>query len=212
MKLYNYFRSSAGYRTRIALNLKGIAYEYVAVQIAKGEQRGAAYLAVNPYALVPALCDERGTHVQSLAIIEYLDECHPLPPLLPATPAERARVRGMALAIACDIHPLNNTRVLQYLKHTLQTSDEVRDAWYRHWIASGFSALESQLAADDATGLCCHGDTPTLADICLVPQVFNARRTNIELDAYPNITRIDAHCRSLDAFAAAAPERQPDAT
>jgi maleylacetoacetate isomerase len=212
MQLYNYFRSSAGYRTRIALNLKSIEYEYIAVHLVKGEQRDARYLTVNPYALVPALSDHHGTHVQSLAIIEYLDECHPAPPLLPATPIERVRVRAIALAIACDIHPLNNLRVLQYLKHSLEASDAERDAWYRHWIVRGFDALETQLATDGGAGLCCHGDTPTLADICLVPQVFNARRSNVPLDAYPTIARIDAHCRTLDAFAAAAPERQPDAT
>jgi maleylacetoacetate isomerase len=211
MKLYNYFRSSAGYRTRIALNLKGIAYEYIAVHLVKGEQRAADYLKLNPHALVPALTDDRGTHFQSLAIIEYLDECHPAPPLLPPTAIERVRVRGIALAIACDIHPLNNLRVLQYLKRTLDVGDEQRDAWYRHWVAVGFTALESQLSNQAATGLCCHGDTPTVADICLVPQVFNARRLNVAMDAFPTIARIDVHCRALDAFAAAVPERQPDA-
>jgi len=211
MKLYSYFRSSAAYRVRIALNLKGLDYEYVAVHIVKGEQHAPAYALVNPQALVPTLVDDEGTHRQSLAIIEYLEERHPAPPLLPADAVGRARVRGLALAIACDIHPLNNTRVLQYLKRTLEVSDEQRDAWYQHWVSVGFAALEKQLAAETATGLCCHGDTPTLADVCLVPQVANARRSKVPLAPYPTLERIDAHCRSLPAFAAAAPDRQPDA-
>jgi maleylacetoacetate isomerase len=211
MKLYNYFRSSAGYRVRIALNLKALDYEYVAVHLTKGEQREPAYMGLNAQALVPTLVDDGGAHRQSLAIIEYLDERHPAPPLLPADAVGRARVRGIALAIACDIHPLNNLRVLQYLKRTLAVTDEQRDAWYRQWVNVGFAALETQLAAEVATGLCCHGDTPTIADICLVPQVANARRSNVSLAAYPTLERIDAHCLALPAFAAAAPDRQPDA-
>src|SRR5689334_15358807 len=211
MKLYNYFRSSAAYRVRIALQLKGLDYEYAAVHLVKGEQQGEAYRALNPQQLVPALADGEAIVTQSLAIIEYLDERHPLPPLLPATPAERARVRAIALAIACDIHPLNNLRVLRYLTRTLVVGEAARDAWYRHWIDTGLTALEAQLAADPSTGTCRHGDPATLADICLVPQLANARRASIPLEPYPTLTRIDAHCRAIDAFARAAPERQPDA-
>ena len=211
MKLYNYFRSSAGYRVRIALNLKGLAYEYVAVHLTKGEQRAEPYLALNAQALVPTLADDGATLTQSLAIIEYLDERHPDPPLLPAALAERARVRAIALAIACDIHPLDNLRVLQYLARVLDIGEEPRNAWYRHWVDLGLAALEAQLANDRATGAFCHGDAPTLADICLVPQLANARRNAIPLEAYPTLLRIDDHCRALAAFADAAPERQPDA-
>ena len=211
MQLYSYFRSSAAYRARIALALKGIPYDYVPVHLIKGEQRAEAYRALNPQALVPALSDNGRVITQSLAIIEYLDERYPDPPLLPATPIERARVRAVALAIACDIHPLDNTRVLKYLLHTLGVSEEAKNAWYRHWIDVGLSALEAQLATDPATGDFCHGDAPSLADVCLVPQLANARRFTIPLDAYPTLVRIDARCRELEAFAAAAPQRQPDA-
>ncbi len=211
MKLYNYFRSSAAYRVRIALNLKGLAFEYVAVHLTKGEQRAEAYLALNAQALVPALVDDGATLTQSLAIVEYLDERHPDPPLLPAAPAERARVRAIALAIACDIHPLNNLRVLQYLTRVLNVGEEPKNAWYRHWIDLGLAALEAQVANDPATGAFCHGDTPTLADVCLVPQLANARRYAIPLEPYPTLLRIDGRCRALSAFADAAPERQPDA-
>ncbi len=176
IKLYNYFRSSAAYRVRIALNLKGLPFEYIPVHLTKGEQRNQAYVALNAQALVPTLVDDTITLPQSLAIIEYLDERYPRPPLLPATPTERARVRAIALAIACDIHPLNNLRVLQYLTRTLAVSDDAKNAWYRHWIDTGLSALETQLAGDAATGAYCHGAAPTLADICLVPQLANARR------------------------------------
>ena len=211
MKLYSYFRSSAAYRVRIALALKGLAYEYLPVHLQKGEQRAEAYRAVNVQALVPTLVDERGSFTQSLAIIEYLDERHPAPPLLPETPEERARVRAIALAIACDIHPLDNLRVLQYLTRTAGASEEAKDAWYRHWIELGLAALETQLAGEAATGSFCHGETPTLADICLVPQLANARRVAMPLDAYPTLMRIEAACNALPAFAAAAPARQPDA-
>ena len=211
MKLYNYFRSSAAYRVRIALHLKGVPFEYAPIHLAKGEQHSEAYRTLNRQALVPTLSDGETVVTQSLAIIEYLDECHPDPPLLPSSPAERARVRAIALSIACDIHPLNNLRVLRYLTRTLGVDDEAKDAWYRHWIETGLAALEEQLAADAMTGSCCHGDAPTMADICLVPQLANARRTNIPLEPYPTLTRIDAHCRALDAFIRAAPERQPDA-
>ena len=211
MKLYNYFRSSAAYRVRIALTLKGLAFEYISIHLTKGEQRNEAYLALNAQALVPTLVDDAVTLPQSLAIIEYLDERYPQPPLLPATAPARARVRAIALAIACDIHPLNNLRVLQYLTHTLALSEDAKNAWYRHWIDTGLSALEAQLATDASTGAYCHGDAPSLADICLVPQLANARRYGIALEAYPTLLRIDANCRQLTAFAAAAPEVQPDA-
>jgi maleylpyruvate isomerase len=211
VKLHGYFRSSAAYRVRIALALKGLPYEYAAVHLRKGEQRAAPYRALNAQALVPTLEDDRGSFTQSLAIIEYLDERHPQPPLLPDRPEARARVRAIALAIACDIHPLDNLRVLQYLVRTLGATEPVKDAWYRHWIDVGLSALESQLAAEAATGRFCHGDAPTLADICLVPQLANARRAGIPLEPYPTLLRIEAACGALPAFAAAAPERQPDA-
>ena len=211
MKLYGYFRSSAAYRVRIAVNLKGLAYEYIAVHLTKGEQRTEAYLGLNAQALVPTLIDEGATLTQSLAIIDYLDERHPEPPLLPKAPGERARVRAIALAIACDIHPLNNLRVLQYLTRVLNVSEDAKNTWYRHWIDLGLAALEAQLATDSATGSYCHGEAPTLADICLVPQLANARRFAIPLDAYPTLLRIDENCRQLAAFADAAPERQPDA-
>ncbi len=212
MKLYNYFRSSAAYRVRIALNLKGLAYEYIPVHLIKGEQRAADYVALNPQALVPILVEGDAALTQSLAIIEYLDERHPSPPLLPAAPEARARVRAIALAIACDIHPLNNLRVLQYLTRVLGVDDGAKNTWYRHWVQLGLAALESQLAGDRATGDFCFGDTPTLADVCLVPQLANARRYEVALDVYPTLVRIDDRCRALPAFADAAPERQPDAS
>jgi maleylpyruvate isomerase len=211
VKLYSYFRSSAAYRVRIALNLKGLAYEYVPVHLRKGEQRDDPYRAVNPQGLVPTLVDDRGTFTQSLAIIEYLEERYPEPPLLPDAAEARARVRAIAHSIACEIHPLDNLRVLQYLTRTLGVAEDAKNAWYRHWIDLGLEALEKQLANDPATGEFCHGATPTLADICLVPQLANARRFAIPLDPYPTLTRIDAVCAALPAFAAAAPAQQPDA-
>jgi len=212
MKLYDYFRSSAAYRVRIALNLKGLVPERAFVHLRNNVQRSDDYLALNPQGLVPMLVADDGTVLtQSLAIIEYLDEAHPAPPLLPATPTERARVRGIALEIACDIHPLNNLRVLQYLKNTLGVSEEQKDAWYRYWIDVGLEALETRLARDPATGRFCHGDAPTLADICLVPQLANARRMNIDVGPYPTLTRIEAAAISLPAFVDAAPAKQPDA-
>jgi maleylpyruvate isomerase len=211
VKLYNYFRSSAAYRVRLALSLKGLDYEYVPVHLIKGEQRGEPYRTLNAQQLVPTLADDRGTFTQSLAIIEYIDERYPEPPLLPETPEARARVRAIALAIACDIHPLNNLRILQYLTGTLGASEDAKNAWYRHWIDLGLAALETQLAGEAATGIFCHGDRVTLADVCLVPQLANARRNRIPLEPYPTLRRIDAECQSLEAFASAAPERQPDA-
>ena len=211
MKLYSYFRSSAAYRARIALHLKGLAFHYAPVHLRKGEQNDDAYREINRQALVPTLIDGDTVVTQSLAIIEYLDETHPEPPFLPSTPAGRARVRAIALAICCDIHPLNNLRVLRYLVRTLNVGEEAKDAWYRHWIDTGLGALEAQLATEASTGTFCHGETPTLADIALVPQLANARRADIPLESYPTLLRIDANCRALDAFARAAPERQPDA-
>jgi maleylacetoacetate isomerase len=212
MKLHDYFRSSAAYRVRIALNLKGLAPERVFVHLAKGEQLAGDYLSVNPQGLVPTLVTDEG-HVlsQSLAIIDWLDETHPVPPLLPADPVGRARVRSIALAIACDIHPLNNTRVLNYLSNTLGVTAEQRTGWYKYWIDLGFEALEKRLAGDPRTGTFCHGRSPTLADVCLVPQVANARRFHVDLSPYPAIVRIDAACAALPAFADAAPARQADA-
>ena len=213
MRLYDYFRSSAAYRVRIALNLKGVTPdERTFVHLRMGGQRAQDYLALNPQGLVPALALDDG-HVltQSLAIVEYLDETYPSPPLLPATPTARARVRAIALQIACEIHPLNNLRVLNYLIGTMGVSREQKDGWYRYWIDVGFEALEKALAGDVATGRFCHGDAPTLADVCLVPQMANARRFAIDLSPYPTLTRIESACSALPAFAAAAPERQPDA-
>ncbi len=212
MKLYDYYRSSAAYRVRIALNLKGVAPERVFVHLRKGAQRTDDYLDLNPQGLVPALALDGGqTLTQSLAIVEWLDETHPQPPLLPADAAARARVRAIALSIACEIHPLNNLRVLQYLTGTLGVSEAQKDGWYKYWIDTGFEALETQLARESATGRFCHGDTPSLADVCLVPQLANARRFNVDLAPYPTLTRIEAACNALPAFAAAAPARQPDA-
>ena len=210
MILHDYFRSSASFRVRIALNLKGLAPERRSVHLVKGEQRSAEYRAINPQGFVPMLTLGEQRFTQSLAIIEYLDEAYPMPPLLPKTAEERAWVRSIAQAIACDIHPLNNTRVLAYLKNTLGTSQETRDDWYRHWIHEGFTALETQLVAR-ATGHFCLGDTPTLADICLVPQVFNSARVNMVLTPWPRIASIHAACLALPAFADAVPAKQPDA-
>ena len=212
MKLYDYFRSSAAYRVRIALNIKGQQPERAFVLLRKNAQRGDDYLALNPQGLVPALVTDGGDVLtQSLAIIAYLDETFPAPPLLPSTPAERARVRGIALEIACDIHPLNNLRVLLYLKNTLGVSEEQKDAWYKYWIDVGLEALETRLARDPATGRFCHGDSPTLADICLVPQLSNARRMNVDVAPFPTLVRIESACNALPAFADAAPAKQPDA-
>jgi maleylpyruvate isomerase len=177
----------------------------------RNDQSRPDYLGVNPQGLVPTLDDGGRRLIQSLAIIEYLDERHREPPLLPDTPQARARVRAIALAIACDIHPIDNLRVLRYLMRTVGATEEVKDAWYRHWIELGLRALEVELVRDPATGEFCHGDAPTLADCCLVPQLANARRVNLPLDSYPTLRRIEARCNALAAFAAAAPERQPDA-
>jgi maleylacetoacetate isomerase len=213
MRLYDYFRSSAAYRVRIALNLKGvIPDERTFVHLRMGNQRALDYLALNPQGLVPALeLDDHRVLTQSLAIIEYLEETYREPPLLPASPFGRARVRAIALAIACEIPPPDNLRVLNYLIGTLGVSDEQKNGWYKYWIDVGFEALERQLVRDDDTGAFCHGESPTLADICLVPQIANARRFKIDLTPYPTLTRIDAACNALPAFAQAAPAKQPDA-
>ncbi|HXH02594.1 MAG TPA: maleylacetoacetate isomerase [Candidatus Competibacteraceae bacterium] len=212
LTLYDYWRSSAAYRVRIALNLKGLDYRQVAVDLRRQEERSPHYRARNPQGLVPALELPDGRVLgQSLAICEYLEEVHPAPPLLPADPVARARVRGLALVVACEIHPLNNLRVLNYLSGPLGHGEDVRLAWYRHWIAEGLAALEALLAEHPDTGRCCHGDTPTLADVCLVPQLYNARRFDCDLSPYPTLTRIEAECQALAAFQRAVPERQPDA-
>lgn len=212
MKLYDYFRSSAAYRVRIACNLKGVAPERVFVHLRRGDQRAEPYLDVNPFGLVPTLVTDEGDALgQSLAIIEYLDETIPSPPLLPGNASGRARIRSIAQAIACDIHPLNNLRVLRYLLHTVGVEEAQKDAWYKYWVDKGLEALERSLARDPATGRFCHGDTPTLADVCLVPQLANARRVDMDLSPFPTLTRIESHCIALQAFADAAPANQPDA-
>lgn len=212
MKVYDFFRSSAAYRLRIALNLKGLRPEREFVHLRKNEQRTNSYLALNSQGLVPVLVTDDGDVLtQSLAIIEYLDETHAQPPLLPSDPAARARVRSLALAVACDIHPLNNLRVLNYLTGTLGVSEEQKSAWYKYWVDVGLEALEIRLARDPATGSFCHGESPTLADICLIPQMANARRFAIDVDAFPTLKRIEAACNGIKAFADAAPAQQPDA-
>jgi len=211
MKLHTYFRSSAAFRVRIALNLKGLAYEAAFVHLAKGEHRTAAYGAVNPQALVPTLEDGGQLLTQSLAIIEYLEETRPQVPLLPKDPAGRARVRSLALLIACEIHPINNLRVLQHLRRSLGQSEEQVNAWYRHWIADGLARLEADLAGAKNAGIFCHGDAPTMADCCLVPQIFNAQRYQCETAPYPATMRVFSECMKLDAFIRAQPSQQPDA-
>ena len=210
--LHSYFRSSTSVRLRVALNLKGLAYGYVAHHLRKNEQRSAAYLALNPQGLVPALVLEDGTVLtQSLAVIEYLDEMVPEPPLLPRDPTGRARVRALAYAIACEIHPLNNLRVLSHLKSVLGASEDMTAAWFRHWVVETFGALETMLASDARTGCFCHGDAPGMADICLYAQVLNNRRFDVDMSAFPTIGRIFEVCSALPEFAEAAPDRQPDA-
>jgi maleylacetoacetate isomerase len=213
MKLYSYFRSSAAYRVRIALNLKGLAYETVPVHLTRGggEQLAPGYRKLNPQALVPVLEDSGRLLTQSLAIIEYLDEVHPQPPLLPKDPAARARVRALAQAVACDLHPLNNLRVLNYLTGPMGLGDDAKRAWYHHWIAEGLGALEASLASDRETGRFCHGDMPGLADCCLVPQLANAYRFKCDVSPYPTLLKIEKHCQALEAFRRAAPDQQPDA-
>ena len=219
MKLYNYFRSSASFRVRIALELKGLAYDYVPVHLVKGEQQQPAYADRVGVALVPALELDAGQLLtQSMAIIEYLDESHPTPPLLPGSALARAHVRALAQLVACEIHPLNNLRVLKYLKRDLQVDDAARDDWYRHWARQGLLAFERQLALFErersAAGLApsrlCWGDTPTLADCCLVPQIFNAQRLNTDLSELPRTMAVFDACMALPAFQRAQPSACPD--
>ena len=210
MKLYGFFRSSAAFRVRIALNLKRLDYESAFIHLRRGDQRQPGFLEVNPQGLVPALETDGEVLIQSLPIIEYLDETHPEPPFLPQDAIGRARVRALAAVVACDIHPINNLRVLRYLGRPLGHDQGAIETWYNHWIASGFAALEALLAEDHRTGQFCHGDRPGLADIALAPQVVNSQRYNLDLAPYPTITRIFETCMKLDAFAAAHPERQPD--
>jgi maleylacetoacetate isomerase len=213
LNLYTYFRSSAAYRVRIALNLKGLEYTAIPVHLVRngGEQHAPEYVARNPSHLVPLLEDGELGISQSLAIIEYLDEAYPATPLLPQDISARARIRALALSVACDIHPINNLRVLNYLKANLAVDDSQRDVWVRHWVALGFASIERMLSDDTRTGRYCHGDSPTLADCSLAPQVFNALRFKCPLEAYPTITRIYEACMQLPAFARAAPSAQPDA-
>ena len=210
MKLYSYFRSSAAFRVRIALNLKGLAFEPQFVHLARGEHRQPEYGALNPQGLVPALEDGGKLLTQSLAIIEYLEEKHPSPPLLPNDLLGRARVRSLALLVACEIHPLNNLRTLRYLVNELGNSEQDRDRWYQHWIHDGMGKLEGDLVRD-RRGRFCHGDEPTIADCCLVPQVFNARRYKCDLSHAPTVLEVFEECMKLDAFQRAQPSRQPDA-
>jgi len=211
MKLYTAFRSSASFRVRIALNLKGLGYEPAFVHLPKGEHRKPEYGTVNPQALVPALENNGNLLTQSLAIIEYLEEKYPNPPLLPKDALGRARVRSLSLLVACEIHPLNNLRVLQHLKRALGQSEEGVNTWYRHWIADGLGRLENDLVRTQGTGKFSHGDAPTMADCCLVPQVFNAQRYACDTAPYPTVMRIYGECMTLEAFERAQPSRQPDA-
>lgn len=213
LKLYNYFRSSASFRVRIALKLKGLNYDYVPVHLTKGggQQFAPGFKSLNADALIPVLDDDGHVLTQSLAIIEYLDETHPEPPLLPAWPVDRAYVRGFALTIACEIHPLNNLRVLRYLVKELGASEDSKNTWYRHWVEQGLAALETRVVAERRSGRHVLGDRVSLADVVLVPQVFNARRFDCRLDHVPTLMRIFDHCMELPAFAEAQPSRQPDA-
>ena len=211
--LYGYFRSSAAFRARIALNLKGIKPELRFVHLLKdgGQQHTAAYKTLNPMELIPALVHDGHLITQSLAIMEYLDEIVPEPPLLPKDALGRARVRELSCVVACDIHPVNNLRVNQYLKAKFDADAETQVQWQRHWIETGFTALETMLSTSGQTGLFCHGDAPTIADICLIPQCANARRVKLDIERWPTIARIEAHALKQPAFDAAHPKNQPDA-
>jgi len=214
LKLYDYWRSSASYRVRIALNLKGLLYEQHPIHLVRdgGEQHSPEYRAVNPQELVPVLVDGRRVIRQSLAIIEYLDETYDGEmKLLPATARDRARVRALAQMVACDIHPLNNRRVMLYLENDFGASADARDRWMRHWIEEGFRSFETLVSGHPSAGRFCEGDSPTIADICLVPQVYNAQRFGVDMDPFPEIQRVVAACLELDAFERARPENQPDA-
>ena len=211
MKLFGFSRSSAAFRVRIALNLKGITWEHINVSLPDGDQFGSDYAEVNPQGRVPTLIDGDNKLIQSMAILEYLEETHPEPAFLPAGPAARARVRGLADIIACDIHPLNNLAILKFLANEMGADkDAVNVTWYQHWIYEGFNALEALLATDSATGTFSHGDTPGLVDICIVPQVFNAQRLECDMTRYPTIMRTFDACMKLDAFDSAQPSKQPD--
>ena len=209
--LHGYFRSSTAFRVRIALNLKGLAYDQTFRHLRKGEQRAPDYLKLNPQGLVPTLEIDGQVLTQSLAILEYLEETRPTPALLPKDAAARARVRALAHMVALEIHPINNLRVLEDLKTRFGADDAGAAGWFRHWVGETFGALETRLARDPQTGRFCHGDTPTLADICLVPQVINNTRFNVDMTPYPTISRINAACLELDAFKKALPANQPDA-
>lgn len=213
MILYSYFRSSAAYRVRIGLNLKGLAYEIRPVHLLKdgGQQHSPDYTQLNPAELVPTLVDDEQAITQSLAILEYLEERHPQAPLLPTDPLQRAWARSMALAVACDIHPLNNLRVLQYLKHELQVEDDARNDWYRHWVAAGLHGLETLVQRHRDGRHFIFGDQPGMAEACLIPQLFNARRLDCDLQSYPTLLAVEEKCLELSAFQEAAPERQIDA-
>ena len=213
MKLYNYFRSSASFRVRIALNLKGLPYEYSVVHLTRdgGQQFDPAFVAINPDALIPVLDDDGQRLTQSLAIIEYLEETHPQPPLLPAAAVDRAYVRSIALAIACEIHPLNNLRVLRYLVRDLKVTDEQKNGWYRHWVEQGLAAIEARLVAEKKCRRFALGDDVTIADVVMVPQIFNAQRFACRLDHVPTVMGIFDRCMELPAFVEAQPARQPDA-
>jgi maleylpyruvate isomerase len=211
MILYGYGLSSASYRVRIALAMKNVPYTPITKNLRTGEHRLSEFLSINVQGFVPALAmDDGAVLTQSVAIMEYLDEIYPNPPFLPAEPLARARVRALTQAITSDIHPLNNLRVLRYLEEKLGLDKETRDSWYRHWVSVGFDALERWLVRDAATGRFCHGNSPTLADICLVPQVFNARRFAVDMNSYPRIRAIDAACKELPAFSTTAPEAPRD--
>jgi maleylacetoacetate isomerase/maleylpyruvate isomerase len=211
MQLYNYFRSSASYRVRIALALKGLDYDYVPVHLARNEHLQPTYAELNAARLVPLLKDGDSMLTQSLAIIEYLEETCPAPPLLPKDALGRARVRAIAYDVACEIHPLNNLRVLRYLVHDLKLSDDDKNRWYRHWVETGLETVEQQLISHPATGAFCHGDTPTLADCALVPQIHNAQRFDCRLDHVPTVMRVFEHCMRVDAFTKTQPSACPDA-
>lgn len=207
MKLYDYFRSSAAYRVRIALNLKDLTYEHSAINLLKGEQNSPAYKNINPQGLVPTLATDQGTLTQSLAILEWLEEAFPKPSIIPGDPWQKAQLRSLAYLVGCDIHPVNNLRILKYLQQELAVSDDAKTQWYKHWIHTGFTALEAQL--DDQPF--CRSQQPSIADICLVPQVFNALRFKVDMSGFPKIHKLYKHCNKQPAFMDAAPENQPDA-
>lgn len=212
MKLYSYWRSSTAYRVRIAMNLKGLRYDLTPRNLLGAEQREVDYLKLNPLGAVPTLVLDDGTVlIQSLAILEYLEETHPKPPLLPKGAIAKARVRALALTVACEMHNVNNMKVLQHITGPMGHSEGEKLHWMHHWMHEGFKALESQLAHHPDTGMFCHGDTPTIADVCLVPQVYNARRFQLDMGEYPTISAIADACNQLPAFRDAAPENQPDA-